>query len=416
MTPASTAPASGAAMDRALPPRRGRLAWRIGAPALALLGAAALAAWRPTALRTVATPQLATARAGEFRDELALRGRVEPLRSVQLDAPEAGRVEAVLAQDGEMVAAGAPLYRLHSPEQEQLLMQRGAEVAQQIANVSVQRSALASSVAANRRELAQLQAAAQQAEADLRRQQQLAAAGFVSTAALEQAQRQQRLAAELVEQARLDQEAEAETRRQSLDEMARAVQGLQHGLELLQRSRERLLQRAPIAGQLSGLQLQVGASVKPGDRLGRVDDPTAGVQLVADVDEFHLPRLQPGLAASSPGGALVLAQTLPQVQAGKVRVLLRWADGAVPPPGLRPGQALDLRLQLDRPGPALLLPEGPGVQSTLYVREGRELRRRQVRLGRRAAGLVEVLAGLRPGEDVLISSPPDTEAERFALP
>jgi HlyD family secretion protein len=233
---------------------------------------------------------------------------------------------------------------------------------------------------------------------------------------MEQAERQQRLATELVEQARHDQDVEAETRRQSLDEMARAVQGLQHGLELLQRSRERLLQRAPIAGQLSGFQLQVGASVKPGDRLGRVDDPGGGVQLVAEVDEYHLPRLHPGLAASSPAGVLVLAQTLPQVQSGKVRVLLRWADGVAPPAGLRPGQALELRLQLDRPSPALLLPEGPGVQAMLYVREGRELHRRTVRLGRRAAGQVEVLAGLRPGDDVLISSPPDTEAERFALP
>ena len=56
------------------------------------------------------------------------------------------------------------------------------------------------------------------------------------------------------------------------------------------------------------------------------------------------------------------------------------------------------------------------MQATLYVREGHELHRRQVRLGRRAAGQVEVLAGLQPGDDVLISSPPDTEAERFALP
>ena len=352
-------------MDRALTPRPRRIAWRAALVVSAVVAAGCLAAWRPSAVRTIATPQLAVARMGEFRDELALRGRVEPLRSVQLDAPEAGRVEAVLAHDGEVVAAGAPLYRLHSPEQEQLLMQRGAEVAQQMANVSVQRSALASSVAANRRELAQLQAAAQQAEADLHRQQQLAAAGFVSASALEQAERQQRLATALVEQARHDQEVEAETRRQSLDEMARAVQGLQHGLELLHRSRERLLQRAPNAGPLSGVQLQVGASVKPGDRLGRVDDPEGGVQLVAEVDEYHLPRLQPGLAASSPGGALVLAQTLPQVQAGKVRVLLRWADGVAPPPGLRPGQALELRLQLDRPSPALLLPEGPGVQAML---------------------------------------------------
>lgn len=416
---------SGAAMDREVPRSRPRVPWRFVVPALGVAAVAALTWWRPAQLQTISTPQLAAVRQGEFRDELALRGRIEPMRSVQLDAPEGGRVEAVLAHDGDQLAAGAPLYRLHSPDQEQLLMQRGAEVAQQMANVSVQRSAQAASLAQNRRELAQLQAAQQQAEADHQRQQQLAADGFVSPAALEQAERQQRLATQLLEQARHDQRIEADTREQSLAEMARAVQGLQRGLDLLARSRDRLLQRAPIAGQLSGFQLQVGMSVKPGDRLGRVDDTTGGMQLAADVDEFYLPRLHTGLVATSvnnvsgvkgaKGGELTLAQTLPQVQGGKVRVLLRWAENAAEPARLRAGQSVDLRLQLDKPTAALLLPDGPGVQSTLYVRQGRELHRRQVQLGRRAAGQVEILSGLRAGDEVLISQPP-SEAERFALP
>ncbi|MEK8032936.1 hypothetical protein AACH06_19110 [Ideonella sp. DXS29W] len=415
--PPSPSPAkhfSGAAMDRALQPARPRLPWLVAAGAGLAALLAVLMWWRPHQLQTLTTPQLAAVRQGVFRDELALRGRIEPLRSVQLDAPEAGRVEAVLAHDGEQVKEGTPLYRLHSPEQEQLLMQRGAEVAQQMANVSVQRSAQAASLAQNRRELAQLLAAQQQAEADYQRQAQLADAGFVSAAALEQAERQKRLAAQLVSQAERDQRAEAETRQQSLDEMARAVQGLQRGLDLLARSRDRLLQTAPISGQLSGFQLQLGASVKPGDRLGRIDDPAGGVQLVADVDEFYLPRLRPGLSATTPHGDLTLAQTLPQVQGGKVRVLLRW-DEAGHARQLHAGQAVDLRLQLDRPTPALLLPDGPGVQTTLYVRQGRELLRRQVQLGRRAAGQVEVIAGLQAGDEVLISQPP-SEAERFALP
>ncbi len=404
---------SGAAMDRRLPSRRPR--WFAPALAVATLAACALLAWqRPARVQAVASPQFATVRAGTFRDEVALRARVEPLRSVQLDAAEAGRVEEVLARDGDLVAAGAPLFRLHSAEQEQLLMQRGAEVAQQMANVSVERTAQAASLAQNRRELAQLQAAQQQAESDWRRQARLAAAGFVSAAAVEQAERARDLADRLLTQAQADQRAEAAIRDQSIAEMGRAVQGLQRGLELLQRSRERLLQRAAMAGRLSGFELRVGASVRPGDRLGRIDDPAGGVQLVADVDEYWLPRLRPGQAAASDAGEIALAQALPQVQDGKVRVLLRWPEGQSPAT-LRPGQAVDVRLQLSPPAPALLLPEGPGVQASLYVREGDELRRRSVRLGRRASGLVEILAGLKPGDDVLISQPP-ADSERLALP
>ena len=400
-------------MDRALPPRRRR--WIVPALLVATFAGAAALAWqRAPRLQVVASPQLAPVRAGTFRDEVALRARVEPLRSVQLDASEAGRVEEVSVHDGDAVAAGAPLYRLQSAEQEQLLMQRGSEVAQQMANVSVERTAQAASLAQNRRELAQLQAAQQQAESDYARQAQLAAAGFVAPAAVEQSRRQQALADRLLREAEADQRQEAAIRDQSIAQMAAAVQGLQRGLQLLERTRERLLQRAPMAGQLSGFQLQVGASVRPGDRLGRIDDPAGGVQLVADVDEYWLPRLQPGQVVSSDVGDLRLAQALPQVQAGKVRVLLRWPDGASPAT-LRPGQAVDVRLQLSPPAAALLLPEGPGVQARLYVREGRTLQRRNVTLGRRASGLVEILGGLKAGDDVLISQPP-ADNDTLALP
>jgi HlyD family secretion protein len=370
---------------------------------------------RPQHIQTVGSPRLAAVVVGEFRDELALRTRVEPLRSVQLDAAEAGRVEAVFAQDGAWVMADVPLYRLHSSEQEQLLMQRSAEVAQQLANVSIQRSAQAANLAQNRRELAQLQAAQQRADSEHRRLAQLAGAGFIAVAAVEEAQRTRQLASELLEQARQDQRIEAGIRERSLEEMARAVEGLQKGLHMLESARDRLLQHAPIAGRLSGFQLQVGTSVRPGDRLGRIDDPTGGIQLVSDVDEFYLPRLQLGQKATTSRGVLELVQTLPQVRDGKVRVLLRWTSVATPPADLRPGQAIDARLQLSPPARALLLPEGPGVKTHLYVRQGDELLRRTVRLGRRAAGQVEVLAGLRAGDDVLISQPP-TDAERLALP
>lgn len=415
--PLQPAAHSGATMDRPLPPT-GR--WHRPALRGAVLGLTALAlaalGWQQAMPSTpaVANPQLAEARQGEFRDELPLRARVEPLRSVQLDAQEAGRVEAVFVHEGDAVEQGQPLLRLHSPEQEQQLMQRGAEVAQQLANVSLQRSAQTAAQAASRRELAQLQAAEQQAEAEWARQRDLAESGFVAPAAREQAERQLRLARRLREQAEQDQRADAEQRRQSLAEMDRAVQGLRHGLQLLEQARERLLLRAPLSGRLSGFTPQLGASLQAGAHLGRIDDLAGGTQLVAEVDEFYLPRLRIGLSARSEQGGLRLSQTLPQVQGGKVRALLHWSDGG-PRNALSPGQAVELRLQFSLPGPALLLPEGPGVQSRLYVREGAQLQARKVRLGRRAAGQVEVLAGLRAGEQVLISQPPN-EAETLRLP
>lgn len=404
-------------MDRPLPARGRWAGWSrrwlgLLLASLLLLGGAWVLRQAWPALPVVQQPQLATVRQGEFRDELVLRARAEPLRLVQIDAQEAGRVEAVLVQDGALVQAGQPLYRLHSREQETLLMQRAAEVAQQQANAALQRSAWASSQAQNRRELAQLRAQAEEANAQWRRQRELAAAGFVSAAGLEQAERQATLAAQLLAQAREDQLLEQQTRTQSLAEMDRAVTGLKQGLQLLQNSREQWTARAPIAGRLSGFALQPGQSLRTGERVARIHDPEAGLQLAAEVDEFYLPRLSAKLPALSDAGPLTLMQTLPQVQGGKARALFQF-DGAAPP--LRPGQTVELRLQLGEARPALLLPEGPGVQDPVYVCQGNELQRRPVQLGRRAAGLVEVVAGLQAGDQVLISATPHTE-ERLRLP
>lgn len=413
MNPTALLP-TGAAMDRPLP--RPAAAWRWLVAALGVLAAAGLAwSWRaqwPQA-PLLANAQLAPARQALFRDELPLRGRAEPLRSLLLDAQDSGRIVEVFARDGQWVDAGAPLYRLHSPEQEQQRLQRAAEVAQQLANVSLQRTALATSQALGRRELAQLAHDEARAQQELQRQRRLAEAGFVSAAALDDAERRQALATQLLQQARRDLDADALTRQQSLAEMAQAVRGLQQGLALLDRARQAWLARAPIAGRLAGFTPQPGASLRVGERLGRLDDERSGTQLVAELDEFYLPRLRDGLPAASALGALTLVQTLPQVQGGKVRAVLRWQGE--PPAQLRPGQAVDLRLRLGAERPALLLPEGPGVQSTLYVLQDQALVRRSVRLGARAAGQVEVLAGLQAGEQVLISEPPHFNAQAYRL-
>lgn len=237
----------------------------------------------------------------------------------------------------------------------------------------------------------------------------------MSVAAREHAERQHSLAMQLLDQAREDHRIEARIRQQSLDEMARAVEGLQSGLQLLQQARERLTQHAPTAGRLNGFRLQVGESIRPGHRLGRIDDLSGGMQLVAEVDEYYLPRLESGLQAHSSAGNLQLVQTLPQVENGKVQVLLQWSADTLAPVNMHPGQTLEVRLQLSDASPALVLPDGPGVQSQLYVRDGTQLVRRDVRLGRRAAGRVEVLAGLQPGDEVLISQPP-ADVPRLALP
>ncbi|MDC8770135.1 HlyD family efflux transporter periplasmic adaptor subunit [Roseateles albus] len=74
------------------------------------------------------------------------------------------------------------------------------------------------------------------------------------------------------------------------------------GLAVVRKAASGLSARAPRDGQLSGFTLQVGSSVKPGDRLGRIDN-IASFKLSGNVDEFYLSRVQTGLQASLEAGA-----------------------------------------------------------------------------------------------------------------
>ncbi|MEJ6003935.1 HlyD family efflux transporter periplasmic adaptor subunit [Paucibacter sp. AS339] len=405
-------PVSGAAMDRAIPKNKYAkpLRWAGGVLATLVLGGLLYTSVPRGLSVPLSELSLATVGEGEFRDELVLRAQVVPAHQVLLDATESGRVDAVLVRDGDMLKEGALLYRLSNPQREQEVLQRSSEVAQQQANLAMQRTALANAQAMQRRDVSNLQHELTKAENDLARQQGLAAQGFVSNSVLEDAKLKREQQQRLLAQAREDGSAELRTREQAVAEMERAVKGLSEGLAVVRKAASGLSARAPRDGQLSGFTLQVGSSVKPGDRLGRIDDIN-GFKLSGNVDEFYLSRVQTGLKASLEAGGktwpLTVSQRLPQVKDGRFGVELEFAKDM--PPALQAGQSLDARIVLGQPSRAKLLADGPFYADSggawVYVlnADGSKAERRNVRLGRRAAGQIEVLEGLAPNERVIVS-------------
>ena len=415
-TPTRSAAHAGLAMDRVIEGAgraRRRRRWIAGAAALAVLAAAAAWAMPRGTPVTRDELKLSTVVAGTFDDELVVRATAAPAHSVLLDASDGGRVDVVPATDGAIVHAGDLLYRLSNPQREQEVLARAADVAQQLANLSVQRAELAAARATQRRERSNLRFELEKAEADTHRTQELAASGFLSATALEDATRRSTLQARLLTQEIEDGDAEMKTREQSLHELERAVAGLDEGLRLVRDAAAGLSARAPVGGRLTGFALQVGASVHPGDHLGRIDEE-GGFKLTAAIDEFYRDRLRVGLPArldaTAPGAprvALALARIDPQISNGRVGVELDFAG--TPPTGLQSGQALDVRIVLGASRPALLLDDGlfygDSGGAWVYVLDAKAdaAERRAVRLGRRAAGRIEVLDGLRPGERVVVS-------------
>lgn len=400
---------SGAGMDRRVqqPSRR----WMVvSAVAAALVVAALLARYWPRGVPVSrADVEIATVKAGAFRDVVVGRATAQPLQSVLLDATEDGRVEQVLVKDGARVEAGQLLVVLASSQRAQELMARSSEAAQQLANLATFRAGLAQAQAAQRRELTQAAFELERASRLHQRNRDLAAQGFLSPSALEDSADKQALAQRLLTQLQADGREELRTREQSVQAMQRAVTDLDQRLTAMRTASEGLAVRAPVAGRVTGLALQVGESVRSGTRLARLDS-LGRFKLELRLDEFHLARVREGLAAvlthDGRAYALRVARIDPQVKDGRFSIELTF--DAEPPP-LQVGQGLDVRLTLGQAGQALLLADGGfyadtgGAWAFVLDADGRHAERRPLQLGRRADGVIEVLGGVQAGEQVVVS-------------
>lgn len=405
---------SGAGMDRRVTKpgaKRRKLIVRAALGFAALLAAVGLWWLMPGAnavtvdAATVQTGQVVTA---PFRDFVPLRAEVAPLGTVFVTAISGGQVAELIASDGQMVAAGAPLARLTNPQLELEVATRSADIAGQLTGISGQRVTIQRTRLDGEREVADARNALSKAREELRRKQVLFERGIVVKAAIDPlrddvAYQEQRVAA--LGSGRLEADRTLNDQNQGVALTARE---LRDSLNMVREGLAALVVRAPAGGRLTAFQLQPGQTLKPGDPVGQVDSEGRW-KLVADVDQYYLGRVRTGLAATAEIDGRVLAirviKVLPQVTAGRFRVELGFVGQA--PAGLNRGQTLDVKLVLGADRPAVVAPAGGwldagGTIAFVLDGEGRAVKR-TIATGRRNPDQVEITAGLSPGTRIVTS-------------
>ena len=354
---------------------------------------------------------ISAVQSGTFDDFLPLRGRVTPLVTVYLDAVEGGRVEQKLVEDGAQVTAGQLLAVLSNAELQLSTLEKQAEVEQQLNNMRSQELALTQTRNNNLRDL-------NQAETDLakaRRQydlyKPLSERGFVSMKAYNDTRDDMNYQARRL-QILKQSVAQTEALQSSQLAQLRAASGsLNSSMGIARSNLGQLSIRAPVTGELSGFDIQLGQSLQQGERIGQIDS-AGGNKLQADVDEYYLGRVRVGQTASADldGNSyrLRVAKVYPQVRNGQFQIDLEF-DGPAPS-SVQRGQTIQTKLTLGDPSKAVLIPNGNFFNDTggnwVFVvdRSGNGATKRQVQLGRRNADYIEVLGGLSPGERVITSS------------
>jgi HlyD family secretion protein len=195
-------------------------------------------------------------------------------------------------------------------------------------------------------------------------------------------------------------------------QLRNSVDQLEKNLKLARANLDNLTIRAPRSGNLTSLNAELGESKARGERLGQIDDVNR-FKTVAMVNEFYLNRVRVGQRALLTTGGddyeLEVIKVYPEVEASQFEVDLGFLGDA--PTDIRRGQTLQLRLVLGDPSEeATLLPNGPFYNDTggawVFVLDaaGDKALRRDVRFGRRNPNMIEVEAGLIPGDRVVISS------------
>jgi len=168
--------------------------------------------------------------------------------------------------------------------------------------------------------------------------------------------------------------------------------------------------RAPFSGRVGLRRVSIGTLISPGDVITTLDD-TSVIKLDFSVPENFLASLREGLsvratAPAFPGRtfagkvASIDSRVDVNTRSVTVRALLSNEDGA-----LRPGMFLNVTLANDE-RQALMIPEQAltpeAERQYVFVVDDGKAARREVRIGGRRPGSVEVLAGLNVGEHVIV--------------
>jgi len=404
-------------MDRVVPRRRRTWPYVLGALVVAGLSAAAvgvnrLAAAPPHVPRTGVWFDVV--RRTEFVREVAGTGRLvsDNVRVVAARAP--GMVDRILVRPGEVTTPETVILEISNPDLELLALESTAALKQARAGLLDLRASLDIMGVQQRTVIERVRVEALEAARRVRANKPLAVRQIVPMLEATEAEGNAR---ELEKRLALEQEhatilegaseARVQAQRAKIEEFLAQAE-----LRRQQVTALKVVAGAP--GILKDLPVQVGQQVKLGDLLAKVVDPSA-LKAEVRVPEARATGLIVGLRARvSVAGAKVAGRVTridPGVTDGEV-----WVDVTIDealPAGAGLDASVDAFIELERRKDVLVVGKPPfaSAHETVHVYKvlpgGRRARRTAVALGGSSVDEIEILAGAREGEKLVLSDTSD---------
>ncbi len=351
---------------------------------------------------------------GEMDRQVRGPGTLVALDVRYVPAPVDGRIERIPALPGVTVTANTILMDMSNPELEQNAAEAESELHAAEADYKNLQAKLSSDLLNQQASLSSVESQSEQAKLQAQADAQLNAQGLVPkiTAQLSHLKSEQ-----LIQQVRIEREKVIKNKNSADAQLAAQVAHVEQAranYELKHRQLESLQVRSGIDGVLQELPVQVGQRVTQGTNLARVARPEL-LKAELKIPETQAKDVKVGQRAEIdtrngivPGHVIRVA---PSVQDGTV-VVDAALDGALPE-GARVDLSVDGTIEIERLDNVLYVgrPAYGQPQSTVEMFKltngGKEARRVPVKLGRSSVNTIEVVNGLNPGDQVILS---DTSA------
>lgn len=348
---------------------------------------------------------------GSFQEIIPLNGIVMPITTIYLDAVEGGRVEKLFVEDGATMKAGEPILKLANTDLELNLANEETAVFNVLTQMQISRDNARQNTISKLNQMAEVESSLKEADRVYKLNKRLYEQKAIGLQEFQKsendyqyAMRRKRLTTQILNQ---DSTAMNQQTQQSKESYAH----MKSTLELMRKKVGDLIVRAPVDGQLTSLDAEIGQSKQKGGRLGQLD-VLSGFKVRVDVDEHYITRVFNGQMGEFTLGdktyKLKIKKVFTQVSNGRFQVDMQFA-GAMPK-DLRKGQSLQIRLALSDETQAVLVPKGGFYQQTggnwifKLSDDGKTAYKIDIQLGRQNPDYYEVMQGLKAGDRVITSS------------
>ncbi|HVE61174.1 MAG TPA: HlyD family efflux transporter periplasmic adaptor subunit [Chitinophagaceae bacterium] len=346
-----------------------------------------------------------------FQEFIPVNGVVMPVTTIYLDAIEGGRVEEKFVEDGAMIKKGTPILRLSNTDLELSLANQETAVFEVLTQMQGTKNNAVQNTIQQLNQKAEVENALAEAERVYKLNKHLHEEKVIGSQEFKASENNYTYQ---VNRKKLNDKTlnqDEISNRQQIGQMAASYSRMQNALGLMRRKVGDLVVRAPVDGQLTALDAEIGQSKNKGERLGQID-VMSGYKLRVDIDEHYISRIVIGqMGETSVAGKtykLRIKKVYTQVNNGRFQVDMEFMEAV--PEGIRRGQSLQIRLALSDETQALLVAKGGFFQQTggnwifKVNDDGTKAYKVDVQLGRQNPDYYEVLSGLQPGDKVVTSS------------